>query len=364
MPKVSVVIPIYNVEEYLRECLDSVINQTLKDIEIICIDDGSTDSSPKILDEYASKDKRIKVIHKENGGYGKAMNIGLDYATGEYIGIVEPDDYIENNMYEELYEKAVETGVDIVKSDFYTFVGNDKSRIITYKNLDKSNSHYNRIINPEDDISVFNLTVNTWCGIYKRDFTEKYHIRHNETPGASFQDQGFWFQTFIFTNSVYFMKKPFYHYRKDNENSSMNNKSKIYAIKYEYDFIRNILKNNPDKENKFLKIYRRSKFSCYVAVLKRSNNILIPEFMKCFHGELEEGVKKNEIDLDLFNKRQKYLLNLILNDDKAFLKKIYLYMSFFDRIFSIKQSIGGKFYIVSILGFKIKIKRKKYLVKD
>ena len=81
--------------------------------------------------------------------------------------------------------------------------------------------------------------------------------------------------------------------------------------------------------------------------------------MKCFHGELEEGVKKNEIDLDLFNKRQKYLLNLILNDDKAFLKKIYLYMSFFDRIFSIKQSIGGKFYIVSILGFKIKIKRKQ-----
>ena len=106
MPKVSIVIPTYNVEQYLKECLDSVINQTLKDIEIICVDDGSTDNSGKILDEYAAKDSRIKVIHKENGGYGKAMNVGIDNATGEYIGIVEPDDYIEFDMYETLYINA------------------------------------------------------------------------------------------------------------------------------------------------------------------------------------------------------------------------------------------------------------------
>ena len=100
MPKVSIIVPTYNVEQYLREAMDSIINQTLKDIEIICIDDGSTDNSGKILDEYASKDSRVKVIHKKNGGYGKAMNVGLDNATGEYVGIVEPDDYIEPDMYE------------------------------------------------------------------------------------------------------------------------------------------------------------------------------------------------------------------------------------------------------------------------
>ena len=96
MPKVSVIIPVYNVEKYLRQCLDSVINQTLKDIEIICVDDGSTDNCPNILDEYAAKDARIKIIHKKNEGYGKAMNVGISHASGEYIGIVEPDDYIDS----------------------------------------------------------------------------------------------------------------------------------------------------------------------------------------------------------------------------------------------------------------------------
>ena len=120
-PKVSVIIPVYNVEKYLAKCIESVINQTLTEIEIICVDDGSTDLCPKILDEYASKDKRIKVIHKENEGYGKTMNIGLDLAQGEYIGLVESDDYILPNMYEILYKKAKENDLDLIKSNFYFF---------------------------------------------------------------------------------------------------------------------------------------------------------------------------------------------------------------------------------------------------
>ena len=121
MAKVSVIIPIYNVEKYLQECLDSVIDQTLKDIEIILVDDGSPDNCPRICDEYAQKDARIKVIHKENGGYGSAVNRGLEEATGEYIGIVEPDDYIDSDMYEDLYNIAQTNNADIVKSDHYTF---------------------------------------------------------------------------------------------------------------------------------------------------------------------------------------------------------------------------------------------------
>ena len=108
MAKVSIIIPTYNVEMYLVECMESVVNQTLKDIEIICINDGSTDGSLEILKSYAQKDDRIVLVDKENGGYGIGMNIGLDKATGEYIGIVEPDDFIPLNMYSDLYEKAVE----------------------------------------------------------------------------------------------------------------------------------------------------------------------------------------------------------------------------------------------------------------
>ena len=102
MPKVSVIVPVYNVEPYLRECMDSIVRQTLKEIEIICINDGSTDGSLEILKEYADRDDRIILVDKENGGYGLAMNIGLDRASGEYIGIVEPDDYVALTIYEDL----------------------------------------------------------------------------------------------------------------------------------------------------------------------------------------------------------------------------------------------------------------------
>ena len=105
MAKVSIIVPTYNVENYLVECLESIVNQTLKDIEIICIDDGSTDNSGKILDEYAQKDSRIKVIHKENAGYGKAMNLGLDNATGEYIGFVDSDDFVGEDTYKTSIDK-------------------------------------------------------------------------------------------------------------------------------------------------------------------------------------------------------------------------------------------------------------------
>src|SRR5574344_698890 len=119
MAKVSIIIPIYDVEKYLRECLDSVISQTLTDIEIICVNDGSPDNCKAIIEEYAQKDKRIIVINKKNGGEGQACNIGLDIAKSEYIAILEPDDYIAPEMYEDLYEKAIKNNSDIVKSCFY-----------------------------------------------------------------------------------------------------------------------------------------------------------------------------------------------------------------------------------------------------
>ena len=122
MPKVSVVLPIYNVEKYLAKCLDSLINQTLGDIEIICINDCSPDNSIEILKEYALKDERIKVVDlKENIGAAGARNKGLEVAEGEYLGFVDPDDYVDLNFYEELYKKALENEADIVKAGIKTY---------------------------------------------------------------------------------------------------------------------------------------------------------------------------------------------------------------------------------------------------
>ena len=106
MIKVSVLVPIFNVEKYLVECLESFLAQKLKELEIICIDDGATDGSSEIVDAFAIRDERFRVIHKENSGYGKSMNLGLDEAQGEYIGIVESDDFVERDMFSALYEIA------------------------------------------------------------------------------------------------------------------------------------------------------------------------------------------------------------------------------------------------------------------
>lgn len=121
-PKVSVIVPVYNTENYLRRCLDSITAQTLPEIEIVIVDDGSGEECARLCDELAGADPRIKVIHKQNGGLGFARNSGLEAATGEYVGFVDSDDYIEPTMYEDLYNAAVRYGADLVVSGI-CFVG-------------------------------------------------------------------------------------------------------------------------------------------------------------------------------------------------------------------------------------------------
>lgn len=119
-PKVSIIVPIYNVEKYLDRCMQSLLRQTLKEIEIILVDDGSPDRCPQMCDEYARMDARVKVIHKENAGLGFARNSGLDIARGEYIAFVDSDDYVERSMYEDLYREAVKSDADVVFAGFKT----------------------------------------------------------------------------------------------------------------------------------------------------------------------------------------------------------------------------------------------------
>ena len=135
-PAVSILVPICNVEKYLDQCLDSLINQSLKDIEIICLNDGSTDSSPKIIQKYASLDDRIVVVDKQNTGYGDTMNLGIKKARGKYIGIVESDDYVDSEMFRSLYELAEDNDSDMVKGNFYYY----------YTDLSEDSSQYDKEI--------------------------------------------------------------------------------------------------------------------------------------------------------------------------------------------------------------------------
>lgn len=299
-PKVSVVIPVCNVERYLCECLDSVIAQTLRNIEIICVDDGSTDGSPRILDDYAKKDSRVKVIHKSNSGYGNTMNVGLDAATGEYFAILESDDIIKPNMYEVLYAEAEKNNVDFIKSDYEIFVGEPDCRQYTYKSICTKSSMYYRVINPSTQLDAFNVAMMTWTGLYKISFLRQFQIRHNETPGASYQDNGFWFQTFAFASRVYFIDRAFYMLRRDNPNSSVHNRAKVFCIFDEYEFIEKRLRADKEKEATLIGIFHKKKFDNCLFHYGRVGDEYKLDFLRRMADEFKAARANNELDKQLF----------------------------------------------------------------
>lgn len=314
MAKVSIIVPTYNVEPYLVECMESITRQTLKDIEIICINDGSTDGSLAILKKYAENDERIKIVDKENGGYGIGMNIGLDMATGEYIGILEPDDFVPINMYEDLYKIAKDNELDFVKADFYRFTrGEEGNMNLVYNHLSKDESNYNIVFNPSETPEAIRYIMNTWSGIYKREFIEAYHIRHNETPGASFQDNGFWFQTFIYAKRAMIIDKPYYMNRRDNPNSSVKNPQKVYCMNVEYDHIRDILMKDNELWERFKYVYSVKKFHNYVATLNRISEEFKVEYVQRISEEFKRAQIKGELRESDFTQKEWEKMTMLIN---------------------------------------------------
>lgn len=323
MANVSIIVPVYNVETYLCQCMESLCRQTLHNIEIICVNDGSTDGSLAILQRYAERDSRILIIDKENGGYGKAMNIGIEHATGEYIGIVEPDDYVPLEMYEDLYSVAESNSLDLVKADFYRFKTEENGNMhLAYNHLDKSNQYYNQVLNPSIMPELITLIMNTWSGIYKRDFLKKHHIQHNETPGASFQDNGFFWQTFIRATRAMFLDRPYYMNRRDNPNSSVNSKDKVYCMNIEYDFIRDLLMNEPnDVWERFKGYYNLKRYHNYMFTLSRIGDAFKREYIERIAAEFRRSQTLDELDMGLFSKNeQDKLLFMIKSPGDYYLK--------------------------------------------
>ncbi len=302
MAKVSIIIPVYNVERYLAECMESVVTQTLRDIEIICVNDGSADGSFKILKEYEKRDKRVTLISQENQGYGYAMNRGIMYASGEYIGIVEPDDYIVPDMYQELYQTAINNELDFVKADFYRFTTEpDGECELIYNHLSPDPDDYNKVFNPGKCPEALRFIMNTWSGIYRREFLEKYGIRHHETPGASFQDNGFWIQTFVYGERAMIVDKPYYRNRRDNPDSSVNSREKVYCINIEYDYIRGLLIKMPDIWERFKYMYWFKKYHNYMGTLWRIGEEYQREYVVRFSEELRRGMALGEVKREVFS---------------------------------------------------------------
>lgn len=321
MPKVSLIVPTYNVEQYLVECMESITNQTLEDIEVICINDGSTDGSLSILQSYADKDKRIIIVDKENGGYGIGMNIGLEIATGEYIGIVEPDDFVPVNMFGNLYDIAKGNNLDFVKADFYRFErATNGDMFLTYNHLSKKEEDYNVVFNPSETPEAIRWIMNTWSGIYKREFLNKWNIRHNETPGASFQDNGFWFQTFVFATRAMIIDKPYYMNRRDNPNSSVKNMQKVFCVNVEYDHIKDVLIEHPETWNRFKSYYTLKRFHNCLTTLRRIDNSCKLDYVNRFSKEMKRAYQLDEIDEELFTAAERDNIKLFINQPNMYYK--------------------------------------------
>lgn len=220
MIKVSIVIPVYNVEGYLSECLDSLINQTLKDIEIICINDGSTDNSLEILNDYAQKDNRIKVIDKENEGQGVARNLGIELAQGEFIGFVDPDDWVEPEIYEQMYNQAKKLSSQIVLCDYKKYLEDDdkfidvnifrkavsltKSKAVkiqTGENLDKKLLDSSILVSPS-------YTINA---IYEINLLKNNDIKYSNL--RCYEDVLFNLKTRVLAQRISYINSAFYCYR-------------------------------------------------------------------------------------------------------------------------------------------------------
>lgn len=298
-PKVSILIPCYNVEKYIRQCMDSVINQTLKEIEIICINDGSKDNTLAILKEYADKDNRIVIIDKTNSGYGDSMNKGLDIATGEYIGIVESDDFVELDMFEKLYNTATEQNVEVVKSNFWGYLTktNENTKTIVIPVEDE-----NQVLCPRKRQGIFWSMPCIWAAIYKRTFLQKNGIKFLPTPGASYQDTAFNFKVWAMAEKVYLISDAFLHYRQDNENSSVKSAGKVFCICDEYHEIEQYAKDKKVyDELKYL--IPRLKFAAYFWNFERLTFPLNWKFLKVFSQEFLSAFHEQLIDKNLFGKK-------------------------------------------------------------
>lgn len=232
--KISVIVPVYNVEKFIDRCVESLVNQTFKDIEIILVDDGSTDGSPAICDEWAKKDSRIKVIHKKNGGASDARNAGLDLAKGRYVGFVDSDDFIEPDAYETLFEEAESKGYDVIYTGNKTYRSDGTFSVngvldIEYRK-EEIPTHIKKMLYDENLASERDhVVLSASMGIYSREVIEQNSLRF--WVGYFGEDILFNIDFLMHSERVRCLPKSFYHYCYNGESRTQSFKeSKIYQI--------------------------------------------------------------------------------------------------------------------------------------
>ena len=215
-PEVSVIVPVYNTIRYVEDCVRSVMAQTLGDIEILIVDDGSDDGSEAVCDRLADEDPRIRVLHKENAGSAAARNDGIEMAGGKYIAFVESDDAAEPELYACLVSAAEKTGADIVKCDYFRVVNGNKKWEKAFDQVAAEGEVFRASERP----NIFMRHASIWAGLYRRDFLISRGIRFVETPAATYSDFSYMAMTYAMAEGITVIHAPLYDYSYDNPASS------------------------------------------------------------------------------------------------------------------------------------------------
>lgn len=297
-PKVSILMPSLNSGAFIRECMESVVHQTLQDIEIICIDAGSTDGTLEILREYERNDPRIRVIVSDKKSMGYQYNLGLDAAAGDYIGMVETDDWIEADTFESLWMAASRQDVDIVAANQFLYYTKPEIHDQPLETLKKC--PYEQIFFPKDVLYSFAVKPLIWSAIYRRSMLNENSVRFNETPGASFQDASFHFIVMTVAKTAFFLDRYFYHYRYDSETQSINSGGKVYCICDETHYYERFLDNRPADKLYLLKPYMGWKYDKYYWNYTRIAPQFQWEFLIRFREEFAAHRKAGLLEENIF----------------------------------------------------------------
>lgn len=339
--KFSIIIPVYNVEKYLRECLDSLVNQTFGDFEVICVNDGSTDNSLEILNEYAGKDGRFKVYSQENQGTGIARNYGLEFACGKYLLFVDPDDWVELNYLEILDRTFKETGVNVIQFGYKKI--NDISKEVRYYNYQKENKKFgsrkNLLKNPyfnRDDLKhIFRRRLMVWDKAYSLQFIRDNGIKF--APTRHGQDNLFSLGSVLVADKIFYLNEYLYNYR-NRLGSAVNRKTKDrFCV---FDNIRS-LKGFLEEKQLFAEYSKAFEEYCLQQVFGMYNNIP-EEFSLQYIEKAEEVLSKSNY---------KMFLRRIKNKGRTLPELIFSVRNRYDNLIKSK--------VVTILGFDFVIGGKK-----
>lgn len=314
-PKVSIVVPIYGVEKYLNQCVDSILAQTLKDIEIILVDDGSKDKCPQIVDEYAKKDSRVIAVHQPNGGYGRAVNHGIELANGEYIGIIESDDWIELTMFEKLYDNAKKNKTDITKCMFYKYNSKLQPKYqntvwkAPCKDLTEAPDGAFKL---EEWPLIITVHASIWTNLYRADFIKQQKVI--ETRSASYQDFPFMIEAMCRADKISVVKEPLLHYRvEEGQNSStVRRDERLILLPKQCIVGKNLL----IKYGKYETLKEEFYFHAFMACIGFYFTIYMKykrEYFNVFHELLADIATDSSFNYKYFNERRKHECSLIVD---------------------------------------------------